>query len=281
VRTEGARWGFDYASRWFFHAAHPWIDIRYDLAEGWSERPQAVQFCFPLAIAAPVYRYDVGGAILVAGPVAEGGHDLPGANPALYAVQTFAAAHGDGVGLYLLSPDAYLVRFGAPSAPGAAARQTALGAYIASVPMMNLTRNDWQFGQGGERCWTFRYRLVFAAGYDPLQAVREAQRFCVPPYLLVPGVEPTLPGLGDLDLQFAGGPAVALKVAEDGERLILRLWNVLDRPVNGTVRLPAGFARGERCDALERQVGSLDVEQRRAAFTVGARGIGTIALCRA
>ncbi|MBN1580108.1 MAG: hypothetical protein JXA89_05355, partial [Anaerolineae bacterium] len=87
IQTDGSRWGFGFSTRWFFHATYPWIDVAYDLENGWTEAPQSVQFCFPLNLVDPVYRYDMGGAILTAGPVAGGGHDLPGANPALFAAQ--------------------------------------------------------------------------------------------------------------------------------------------------------------------------------------------------
>lgn len=109
VRGEGACRGFFLTARWFLHTANPWIDVRYDLEGGWSDEPQVVRFCFPLAVDHPMYRYDMGGAILVAGPPSSGGHDLPGANPALCAAQTFAAVHGADRGAILVTPDAYLV----------------------------------------------------------------------------------------------------------------------------------------------------------------------------
>jgi hypothetical protein len=282
VQTEGARWEFGFATRWFFHAAHPWIDVTYDLVDGWTETPQSVQFCFPLRLADPVYCYDMGGAILAAGPVAAGGHDLPGANPVLFAAQSFAAAHGRDAGALLLVPDTPLVQFGAQTVQITGLRVEKIPATVVSMPMMNLTRNDWQFGQGGRRHWSFRYRLVLTdRNDDPLWPVREAHRFGVSPYLLVPGEAPALSGLAAVDVNFDGGPVTAFKVAEDGQRLIVRLWNVLDRPVEGTVRLPEGFVRGQRCDALERPLTDLPIVNGRASFTANAHDIMTVALCRA
>lgn len=146
--------------------------------------------------------------------------------------------------------------------------------------MMNLTRNDWQCGQGGARQWAFRYRLVLTESYDPLQAIREAQRFGVPPHLQVPGEEPAVAGLRAIDVGFDGGPVTALKVAEDGSRLVLRLWNVLDRPASGTARLPEGFGKAERCDGLERRLQDLPVKGGQVRFTVRPRGVLTVAFCR-
>jgi alpha-mannosidase len=151
-----------------------------------------------------------------------------------------------------------------------------------SMPMMNLTRNDWQFGQEGQRRWRFRYRLVLAErNDDPLWPIREAHHFGVSPYLVVPEEAPALPELAGLEVDFDGGPVTALKLSEDGQRLILRLWNVLDRPVDGTVRLLDGFVRAQRCDALERPLSDLPLAERRTPFTANAYDIITIALCRA
>jgi len=89
-----------------------------------------------------------------------------------------------------------------------------------------------------------------------------------------------VPGLEALEVRFEGGPVIAFKVAEDGERLIVRLWNLLNRTAEGWLSLPVGFAHAQRCDALERPVDSLVVEQGCAHFDVERRGIMTVALCR-
>ncbi len=180
----------------------------------------------------PVYRYDTPGAIVTAGPKQAGGDDLPGANPELYAGVTFAAATAEGRTALVLAPDSLLWRFGREDA------------CMASMPMMNLTGNDHQFGQAGRREWTFRYRVVLLdEPFDPLHAVQEAQRFEAPPFLQLPGQSPAVSGLAALDIDFAGGPLLAFKVAEDNDRLILRFWNVLDREVRGSFRLPSGWSK--------------------------------------
>jgi len=281
VRTEGARWGFGLGTRWFFHAAHPWIDVTYCLADGWSDDPQTVQFCFPLTLEDPAYRYDMAGAVLAPGPASRGGDDLPGANPELFAAQTFASAAGRDRFVILLTPDAFLIEFGTNAVRAPGYRLGGIPSMIASMPLMNLTRNDRQLGQGGQRAWTFRYRVILASGrYDPLRFVREAQCFGTPPFLRVPGGKPDLKALEALEISFDGGPVLAVKTAEDGERLILRFWNVLDRTVEGGVMLPERFGRAELCDALERRKASLPVRGDRAMFTAAARGIVTVALCR-
>ncbi len=267
IAADFERSGFKVSSEWVFHEAHPWIDISYRLQDGWTDDPQTVEFRFPFAMDKPVYRYDTPGAIVTAGPKSAGGDDLPGANPELYAGVTFAAATAEGRTALVIAPDSLLWRFGRADA------------CMASMPMMNLTRNDHQFGQAGRWDWTFRYRVVLLdEPFDPLHAVQEAQQFEAPPFLHVPGRSPAVSGLAVLDIDFAGGPLLAFKVAEDNSRLILRFWNVLDREAHGSFRLPPGWSKAQVCDAMERPEKPLDAAQDRVKFQVGPRGIATIAL---
>ena len=107
---------------------------------------------------------------------------------------------------------------------------------------------------------------------------RRRRRFGTPAYLQAPGVEPALPGLQKLDISFPGGPVTAVKMAEDGSGLIVRLWNVLDRSVPGSLKLPEGFRLAQACDALERPLKRLEIRGRQAFFDVPAHGIFTVAL---
>ncbi|MHC4400923.1 MAG: glycosyl hydrolase-related protein [Planctomycetota bacterium] len=275
------RSGFRIETTWLFHAANPWIDVTSRLQDGWTDEPQTVQFCFPLIMDDPTYRYDAPGAILIAGAKDDGGDDLPGANPELFAGVTFAAASGGGRTALVIAPDTLLWQFGPGAVRAPGFDPTDVPAQIASMPMMNLTGNDRQFGQGGQREWTFCYRVVLLErDFDPLRAVQEAQRFATPPFLEVPGQPPAVAGLERLNVDFPGGPLLACKLAEDNRRLILRFWNVTDRSVEGSVKMPGGWSRAECCDALERPQNPLEVTRNRARFNAGPRGIATVALLR-
>jgi len=267
------RSGFRVESTWLFHKANPWIDVTYRLKDGWSDDPQTVEFCFPFAIENPTYRYDAPGAILKAGSRQTGGDDLPGANPELYAGVTFAAASGGGRTALLLTPDTLLLRFGR----NASSNLT----QITSMPMMNLTGNDWQFGQGGRNEWTFRYRIVLLdEKFDPVRAVQEAQQYATPPFLQVPGQSPAVPRLAALDIDFSGGPLLAFKIGQDNRRLVLRFWNVLNRTVRGSLKQPGEWPQAEICDALERPVKPLDCAEGRIQFSIEPLEILTIALAK-
>jgi hypothetical protein len=273
---------FHVTGNWLFHADQPWIDVTYRLQGGWTDDPQTVQIAFPIAMDKPVYRYDAPGAILVAAPKSQGGDDLPGANPRLCAGLTFASATSVDRRVVLLSPDTLLLEFGPEAIRAPGFEVTAIPAQITSMPMMNLTGNDWQFGQAGRRDWTYRYRVVLADDPgDPVAPLAAAQQFGTPPFLQVTGVDDCAAGLESLQIDFPGGPVLACKTAEDGQRLVLRLWNVRNEPCSGSVKLPPGFKRAESCDALERAYQqALRISDGRAHFDAGSREIVTIALCR-
>ena len=281
VVADFERSGFRVEGRWFFHAADPWIDVTYRLQDGWTDAPQAVQFCFPLALEDATYRYDAPGAILVAGPKSAGGDDLRGANPELFAGVTFAAASADRRTALLLTPDTLLLRFGVEESRAPGADVASPPAQIISMPMMNLTGNDHQFGQGGRREWTFRYRLVLLTEpFDAVQAFHQAQQFTTPPFLHMPGLPPAVPALGALAINFEGGPVLACKIGADNERLVLRFWNVLDRPAAGSLQLPSGWQRAAICDALERPRKPVSADQEQVSFEAEPREILTLALSR-
>ncbi len=279
LRIEGRRWGIAYTAWWHLHSEADLLDVTYHLRGGWDGAPQSVQVAFPLALDAPRYRYDSVGAILTAGRQSAGGDDLPGANPVLYALHTFAAAHQEAGavprGAVLVSPDAPLVLWGEVASPIVGP----LPAGIVSMPMMNLTRNDHQFYQGGRSEWTFRYRLALERGaFDPLRALAYAQGAGDPPFLWLPGATPLNPAVEVLEIAFPGGPLLACKAADDGRGLVLRFWNVLDAPCRGSLRLPDGLTCAERCDALERPLGPLPVAAGRARFEAPGRGLVTVVL---
>jgi len=186
---------------------------------------------------------------------------------------TFAAASGGGRTALLLTPVTLLLRFG----QNASNNQT----QITSMPMMNLTGNDWQFGQGGWNKWTFRYRIVLLdEKFDPVRVIQEAQQYATPAFLQAPGQSPAVPSLAALDIDFSGGPLLAFKVAEDNRRLILRFWNVLNRTAHGSLKQPDGWSQAEICDALERSVKPLDAAEGRIRFSVEPLEILTIALAK-
>jgi len=142
---------------------------------------------------------------------------------------------------------------------------------------MNVMRNDHQFNQAGGSEWVFSYRLVLLdGGFDPVLAIEEAQRFSIPPFIKAGNADAS-PVVEKLAIRFPGA-VTAVKVAEDGKRVIVRFWNPSDRAEEGSLRLPNGFEKAELCDALERAVAPLAAVGGRISFSVASRSIVTVAL---
>jgi len=181
----------------------------------------------------------------------------------------------------VLAPDTLLWRFGPSAVPVGGRNTPNAPTLITSMPMMNLTGNDWQFGQGGRQEWIFSYRVVLLdKEFDAVRAIQEAQQFATPPFLQVPGQHPAVSNLKALDIDFPGGPLIAFKVAEDNKRLILRFWNVLNHTVRASLNLPSGWKQAEICDSLERSKKPLEATEGQIQFSAEPLGILTVALSK-
>ena len=100
--------------------------------------------------------------------------------------------------------------------------------------------------------WQFRYALIPHLGLWA-QAYAEAHRFLRPPRAVR-----TTRGLGRLppqdalaELAPAGAVLSALKPAEDGDGVVLRLYNILDEPLEARVRLPLAPGWPQQVDLNE------------------------------
>lgn len=124
---------------------------------------------------------------------------------------------------------------------------------------------------------TFRYALIPHAG-DWRTAFAEADAFQTDLRVLsVPAHSGPLPPV--LSFVQIDPPALrlsALKPPEEGEGFILRLWNVEEHPVEGTVRFWRPFARALRVSLAERGEEVLETDTDTLRLTVGGRQVVTI-----
>ncbi len=172
------------------------------------------------------------------------------------------------------------------------ARRTEGGAEIALTLLRAvgwLSRDDFPCRKGhagpglavpGAQCpgrHTFRYALIPHAG-DWRAAFAEADGFQTDLRALAtpshPGPLPPVLSFVQID-----PPALrlsALKPPEEGEGLILRVWNIEDRPVEGTVHFWRPFARAVRVNMAEAAMEELAAATDTLRLPVGGREVVTV-----
>ncbi|WP_248304959.1 glycoside hydrolase family 38 C-terminal domain-containing protein [Devosia sp. FKR38] len=128
--------------------------------------------------------------------------------------------------------------------------------------------------QGAHR---IRYAIMLHDG-DTAAVTAAAEDFNLP--LLA------LPGAGAVDsplLAVEGDGIVleALKLAEDDDALILRLWEARGQRTPASITLPAGYTVAEAVDLLERDGVALAIDAGRVALAFGPFEVKTIRLARA
>ncbi len=127
----------------------------------------------------------------------------------------------------------------------------------------------------------FRYAIYpHAGGWDTAEVFREAERLTVPLEAAQTGAHP-----GDLPRRHAFlsiEPAdlvlSAVKRAEDGDGMVVRLFNPTQRPVEGTITLDGRIASAERVTLEEIREDDLKPENNQVTFEAGPKKIVTVRL---
>jgi len=199
------------------------VDVRID----WHDRWQMLKLAFPLALSEPTATYDAPYGHVVR---PTNGEEEPGQQWADVSGRVRRAADGEAVpaGLSLLNDGKYSF-----DVMGADLRLTALRspAYAFHDPRKVEPDVEYSYVDQGEQ--RFRYALVPHAGSWADAAVpRRAWELNVP---AIARPEPEHPGelpgaQGFLEVEPAGVVASALKEAEDGDGLVLRLFESVGRP---------------------------------------------------
>ena len=125
--------------------------------------------------------------------------------------------------------------------------------------------------------WTFRYSLIpHKGGWE--NAFAEAPRFLRPLRALRTWRgDGTLPASGSL-LEIEPPEVVlsALKLAEDDDDVIARLYNIADRPVMGKIRLNARHGGVERVNLNEEEPSTVDVHDGHVELSLRPNEIATL-----
>ncbi|MEW6755155.1 MAG: glycosyl hydrolase-related protein [Candidatus Latescibacterota bacterium] len=247
-------------------------------------------FAFPFAAPHPVFHFE--GSHSVIRPQRD---QFPGSNSNYYSVQHWAEVSSDGVGIVLAPREAHLLEFGGLwpcyvsqahhgvtppdfGRPFVGPEDLTRGHVYAFVLDANF-RTNFQPTQQGDLLW--RYSLTAHAGgwesgwpaafgwgaANPLEAA-----LCQGPQA---GVRPPCGSFCQVDSDHV--LVTALKRAEDGEGLILRLTEVCGQEAEVTLALPSlALRRAWRTDLVERQEAVLPCREHEVSVRLGAFAIATV-----
>ena len=231
------------------------IDIMNFFRKEQTYAKEAVYFAFPFAAREPTIRYEVPCGIVNANR-----DMLPGACLDWFTVQHFVE---------LESGDAAIV-WATPDAPLACFQDINRGKWLQSLPMTNghvysyALNNYWHTnycaGQGGD--YVFRYAITSRPKADNVASARFGWNVSNPlrgvivkanPHGPLPGVPTSLVSVAEPNVV-----VTAMKRAEEGRALIVRLWELSGQPTTAHLRLngliPAGKAQA--CNLVEEPGGS-------------------------
>lgn len=152
--------------------------------------------------------------------------------------------------------------------------------YVYGYVFNNYWLTNYKGSQGGRL--RFRFSLTSMKTYDPVAAKRFGQSVRNPllAEVVQPGnaVEEKLPATFSFCSVSPENVAIqAVKRAESGEGLILRLREVGGKPASATINLPVGrFKNAWRCNLVEDTQSELQISKGRIRIELQANGLATV-----
>ncbi len=252
------------------------VDIVNRIAKDKTYDVEELYYAFPFSVESPAFHFELGGAII------NGERDMfPCANRNWISVQRWVDVSNDKWGVTWAPVDAPLVtpcslsdRWMQPFPPK--------NGTLFSFLMTNVWATNYRAGQGGD--FTFRYAITSHKG--PLNRTaatcfgRDVARPLVA-RLLAENQAGPLPekswSFGQIDGR--GVVLQALKCAEDGDGLVVRLRDVSGANQTARLNIPAiGVREAIRANAVEENLGRLSLEGSTVAVPLKANGIATLRL---
>jgi len=228
----------------------PWADLRVTIDKTWDTTPEACYLAFPLAMTDAQPRYQTAG-----GRVRPHLDQLPQCNQDFHTAQEWVDFSNDQFGFTLTTVDAPIVMFGgfnlAKLYDGPRGKINPL---ILSMAMTNYYHVNYAGGQLGRV--DFNYRLYPHDRFDVTEANRIG-REAAHPLVCHPVNEPNgSKPLAEswLKIGHPGISLLAVKLAEAGQGVVIRLFNHLDKPCTTTISFPTRIPQEAwLCDQLEKR----------------------------
>jgi hypothetical protein len=194
---------------------------------------EGVHFAFPLQVPQGEVRFDIAWGI-----VRSGQDQLPGACKNHLTAQRWVDVSNRDFGLTLATIDAPLVEVGAIRADPLAVgwiEELEPSATLYSYVMNNYWETNFLAGQEG--LVSFRYALLPHGPFDAAAAHRFGTESSQP-LIVVPMREGMSPPVAPLRMDPGSVVVTSLRPSEDGEALMIRLFNPSERPQQAVLRWP-------------------------------------------
>jgi alpha-mannosidase len=237
------------------HADSPLIDMEVEFVKTENVMPEGIYFAFPLSLDEGWNGFFDTGDM----PVELDKEQLPGSSHGWVTVSSFVSIHDLQNGASLFTPDAPMVMFG----------DFNFGRKLDAIPRKKnpmllswATNNYWETNFRGSQPGLIQLHYAFMpqGSYDATAISLEAQ-LAANPVIIHPISECSTPSEGKfVEILTKGVKVTYVKESEDGKGKIIRLVNLLDKPVNAEIGLPSSkISSAWRCSTVEEKQKPLEV----------------------
>jgi hypothetical protein len=234
-----------------------------------------VYFAFPFAATKPTFRFEAPAAII--NPEKD---MLPGGCRDWFCVQHFVEVEGRDATIAWATPDAPLVCFQDIDRGKWLTKLPMTTGHLYSYVMNNYWHTNYRAGQGGD--FTFRYSITSRPKADSVASAQlgwgaSNPLIAVPVQANPKGPLPASP----TSLVSVAEPNVmvtAIKLADEGGGLVVRLWEVTGRPTTAHLRFDPHVraARAEECNLVEEPQKPLESRDGAVAVPIRGSGLATV-----
>jgi len=260
------------------------IEFRNRIRKELTYAKEAVYFAFPWAAANPTFRFD--GAVGWINP--EQDMLLGGCNE-WFAPQNWVSVEDGNAAMTLAMIDAPLVSLGDINRGRWPAKFGKSSAAVFSYALNNYWFTNTPAGQSGE--FVFRYAITSGKRFDPQEAARFAREARTPlevsqlrasdKFLDREPAPGSLPAGGASLVEIAPDNVIisALKGAEDGEGIVLRVQEIAGRAAEGKITLPLiSIASAREASGVEVPGKNLEADAHSVRFSIKPHEVLTIRL---
>ncbi|MBP6962950.1 MAG: hypothetical protein KBC96_00940 [Armatimonadetes bacterium] len=251
------------------------IDFINRLEKTETYEKEAGYFAFPFNLYKPEFYVE-----LPDGVVKPKSQMLPGACMQWYCAQDFVAAADDKCAVVWSAVESPLITIGDVNREIFQSPLPIENGHLYAYAFNNYWFTNYKASQGGEM--EFRYSLTSMPKYDPVAASRFGQSVRCPlvawkvtlntPAKSAPGIPTSLVSVSAQNVNVQ-----AVKQAESGEGLIIRLRELTGEATPVTLTLPKGkFKEAWSCTLVEDPLSRLKLSRDQVTVTVPANGLATV-----